>query len=685
MIGDERACWRVHPALGDIRCCAPIARRASRRRCCSPRTRRNTERLFGAANPSPYVKDAFHEYVVHGRDDAREPRRRRHQGRRRCYRAAGARRRRRSGRRAAADRGRAGDRRGLRRTSTDFDDVFAQRQREADAFYGDALADRRPRPTSATSRARRYAGLLWTKQFYHYVVHDWLEGDPGQPPPPAARRRGRNRDWRHLFNRDIISMPDKWEYPWYAAWDLAFHMIPMAPRRSGLRQGAARCCSCANGTCTPTARCRPTSSRFGDVNPPVHAWACWRVYKMTRAARRARSRLSGSACFRSCCSTSPGGSTARTPTASNLFAGGFLGLDNIGVFDRSQAAARPAATSSRPTARRGWRSTAPTMLSMALELAEDDPAYEDIASKFFEHFVAIADAMNTLGGTGLWDEAGRLLLRPAARERHVRRRCASARWSASFRCSRCEVLEDEVIDRLPGFASACSGSSRTGPISAAHIASPADETAPATRGTPAGHPVARAAGARAALRAGRDRVPVAVRHPLAVAGASATRPTASCSCTAQELRVDYAPGEVDTGTVRRQLQLARAGLVPGQLPADRGAGALPPLLRRRRCTVECPHRLGHSADTWSEVARRARRRLTALFLPDDGGRAALPRRRRGATPTIRTGAICVLFHEYFHGDTGRGAGASHQTGWTALVIRFLEDRERDGHGKGKPR
>ena len=197
-----------------------------------------------------------------------------------------------------------------------------------------ADADRR---ASAASRGRPTPACCGRKQFYHYVVDDWLDGDPDAAA--AARRRarqGRNATGAHLYNRDVISMPDKWEYPWYAAWDLAFHMIPFARIDPRVRQGAARAASCASGTCTRTASSRPTSSRFGDVNPPVHAWACWRVYKMTGARGERDRRLPRARASRSCCSTSPGGSTARTPRASNLFSGGFLGLDNIGVFDRSQ-------------------------------------------------------------------------------------------------------------------------------------------------------------------------------------------------------------------------------------------------------------------------------------------------------------------------------------------------------------
>lgn len=281
-----------------------------------------------------------------------------------------------------------------------FDRVFKERIAEADEFYGVKI------PKSLADEERRvarqsYAGLLWTKQFYHYIVKDWLDGDADQPKPPQSRKKGRNADWNHVYNRDVISMPDKWEYPWYAAWDLAFHMLPMArvdPQYAKeqlnlfLREWYMH----------PNGQIPAYEFALGDVNPPVHAWACWRVYKIT-GSRGQRDLNFLARTFKKLLINFTWWVNRKDVDGKHIFSGGFLGLDNIGVFDRS----RPLPTGGHLEQADGtaWMAFySATMLSMALELAEYDRSYEDVASKFFEHFVAIADAMNTLGGTGLWDE-----------------------------------------------------------------------------------------------------------------------------------------------------------------------------------------------------------------------------------------------------------------------------------------
>src|SRR5437867_4452139 len=293
-----------------------------------------------------------------------------------------------------------------------------------------------------------YAGLLWSKQFYHYIVKQWLEGEPAQPPPPASRLSGRNHDWVQLRNRDVISMPDKWEYPWYAAWDLAFHMVAFAAIDPGfakqqlvlfLREWYMH----ANG------QLPAYEFALSDVNPPVHAWACWRVYKMT-GARGRRDRLFLERVFQKLLINFTWWVNRKDIEGNHLFAGGFLSLDNIGVFDRS----KPLPTGGHLEQADGtaWMAFyCTTMLSIALELASEDPAYEDVASKFFEHFVAIADAMNTLGGTGLWnDEDGfyydQLHVDGVTLPLRLRSMVGLIPLFA------CEVLEQPVIDRLPGFA-----------------------------------------------------------------------------------------------------------------------------------------------------------------------------------------------------------------------------------------
>ena len=261
-------------------------------------------------------------------------------------------------------------------------------------------------PSEADEESRKvarqgYAGLLWSKQFYNYVIREWLNGDPAQPPPPGERHSGRNAEWKHLFNRDIISMPDKWEYPWFAAWDLAFHMIPFSKVDPHFAKKQLNL-FLREWYMHPNGQIPAYEFAFGDVNPPVHAWAVWRVYKMT-GPRGQRDLAFLESAFQKLMLNFTWWVNRKDAEGNNLFSGGFLGLDNIGVFDRS----KPLPTGgflqqADGTAWMGFYCL--TMLSIAIELAEHNPVYEDMASKFFEHFIHISDAMNSLGGTGLWDE-----------------------------------------------------------------------------------------------------------------------------------------------------------------------------------------------------------------------------------------------------------------------------------------
>jgi hypothetical protein len=402
----------------------------------------NTERLWGVINPASWVKDAFHDYVIGGRHDAVNAEH--------------------TGTKCAPDfdfmiqpgetrqlrlRLLAADTESERFFGKAFDTVFAERQREADEFYAE-IAPLALGPEPRNAMRQGYAELLWSKQFYHYIIADWLAGDATQPPPPQERRAGRNREWEHVYTRDIISMPDKWEYPWFAAWDLAFHMIPMASIDPDFAKQQLTL-FLREWYMHPNGQIPAYEFAFGDVNPPVHAWAAWRVYKIS-GARGERDRQFLESIFQKLLLNFTWWVNRKDAEGNNLFQGGFLGLDNIGVFDRSNPL--PSGGFLQQSDGTAWMAFyCLTMLSIALELAQENSVYEDLASKFFEHFVRIADAMNNLGGTGLWDATDGFYydqLKLNGQMIPLRSRSLVGLLPLIA----VEVLEEEKIQRLPGFA-----------------------------------------------------------------------------------------------------------------------------------------------------------------------------------------------------------------------------------------
>src|SRR5215831_2127869 len=357
----------------------------------------NAERLFGATNRTPYVKDGINDYLVHGRTEAVNPDRvgtkcaARYQlsvepGHSAVVKL-------RLNRRSPSSGGSLG---------SDFDTVFAARKREADEFYQTII----PSDVSADARnvmRQALGGLLWSKQFYHYVIRDWISGDAAQPSPPESRRGGRNSEWRHLYNADVLSMPDKWEYPWYASWDLAFHCIPLAIVDPDFAKEQL-VLLLREWYMHPNGQIPAYEWAFGDVNPPVLAWAAWRVYKIDKKRRGVGDHKFLCRVFHKLMLNFTWWVNRKDAEGRNVFQGGFLGLDNIGVFDRS--APLPSGGHLEQSDGTSWMGMyCLNMLAIALELASEDSAYEDVASKFFEHFVYICEAINDLGGKGisLWD------------------------------------------------------------------------------------------------------------------------------------------------------------------------------------------------------------------------------------------------------------------------------------------
>jgi Glycosyl hydrolase family 63 C-terminal domain len=626
----------------------------------------NARRVFGFDDGNRYVKDAFHDCVIRGNSEAVNPRQ--------------------FGTKAAAiyqlsvPPGAQSVLR-LRLTAVDevasapfadFDSVFAKRVAEADAFY----AERIPADSGDTAAVARqaYAGLLWSKQFYHYIVKDWLAGDSNEPPPPAARRVGRNHDWPHLYNRDVISMPDKWEYPWYAAWDLAFHMIPMATVDPEFAKGQLEL-FLREWYLHPNGQMPAYEWALSDVNPPVHAWACWRVYKMT-APRGERDVGFLKRVFTKLLLNFTWWVNRKDVAGNHLFSGGFLGLDNIGVFDRSKPL--PGGGRLEQADGTAWMAFyATTMLAMAMELAQYDDTYEDIASKFFEHFVHIADAMNTLGGMGLWhDNDGfyydQIKVDDSVAPLGIRSIVGIIPLFAV------EVLEQADIDRLPGFRKRMEWFLKYRPDLGRHIAycdkSGDGEKAKDTRGG-VKH------GRRLLAIPSRERLERVLRYLLDESEFLSPHGIRALSrfhrdhpfvlqADGQEHRVDYTPGESITGLFggnsnwRGPIWFPVNYLVIEAL--ERYYHFYGDYVR-----VECPTGSGQYMNLF-EASQELRQRLAKLFLPDASGqRACHGDDSRYASDTHWQGF--PLFYEYFHGDTGRGIGASHQTGWTALVATILRD------------
>ena len=630
----------------------------------------NSARLYGYPGAASYSKDAFHDYILHAK---RESVNDKQQGTKCAAHyildlAPGA---------SAIVRLRLAKQMPADPLGAGFERTFEQRIREADEFYARALPKSMPEERRCIAR-QAYAGMLWSKQFYYYVVEEWLDGDPGQPRPPEPRKQGRNKDWPHLFNRDVISMPDKWEYPWYAAWDLAFHMIAFAqvdPKFAKeqlllfLREWYMH----------PNGQLPAYEFALGDVNPPVHAWACWRVYKITgQPGERDLDFLERA--FQKLMINFTWWVNRKDPEGKNIFAGGFLGLDNIGVFDRS----RPLPTGGHLEQADGTAWIAfycHTMLAMALELAKTRPAYEDIASKFFEHFINIADAINTLGGTGLWDEQDGFYydqLSLDGRQIPLRVRSLVGIMPAMA----VEAIEQELIDALPSFAKRADWFLR-------HRPDMADYTAfmEQSHGGKPRHLIAIPT---------RERLVRVLRYVLDESEFFSPFGVRSLSRIhkerpyifqdgQQEYRVDYCPGESNTSLFGGNSNWR------GPIWFPLNYLLVEALERYHRFygdtfSIECPTGSGKMCNL-TQVADELRERLCRLFLaaPHTGMRPCHGNELLYANdPNWKD---LILFYEYFHGDTGRGLGASHQTGWTGLVGPLLADPywrvDKENESKGK--
>ena len=609
----------------------------------------NSELLFGTKNYTRYVKDAFHRYVIDEDTTAVNPKQR--------------------GTKVAGDyqlriaagqsqqiicRLRLEDDSRQDPFDANFADTFANRIAEANAFYESVLPQQASDAERSVAR-QAYAGLLWTKQFYHYIVADWLEGDRDVAAPPPERKKGRNRDWKHVYARDVLSMPDKWEYPWFAAWDLAFHMIPMASVDPEFAKRQLLVLL-REWYMHPNGQLPAYEFAFHDVNPPVHAWACYRVFQNTGGTDR--SFLSKA--FQRLLLNFTWWVNQVDANGDNVFAGGFLGLDNIGVFDRSKGL--PANTRLEQADGTAWMAFyCGTMLSIALELSREDAAYAEMASKFLDHFVRITDAINTVGG-GLWDDEERFYYDHL----HIDGNMIPLKVRSLvglLPLIAVEVLDEKLIERLPAFRNRLDWFLKYRHDLVKHISfvECAEQGNRMLLAIPTREKLARVLSVM--LDENEFLSPFGIRS---LSKRHADHPF-ELDIRGERYRVAYVPGESDSWMFGGNSNWRG----PIWFPVNY---VLIEALERYHLyygddfQIECPTGSGNYMNL-SEVSHELNSRLTRLFLKPDGG---------GSRPCF-AGDSCennwqehLLFHEYFHGDSGKGLGASHQTGWTALIANCIE-------------
>jgi hypothetical protein len=617
----------------------------------------NARRLWGGENASAFSKDGIGDYVVHGARDAVNPSRVGSKASARYVLTIPA-------GESQTVRLRLTDRKPEPAFGREFDAVFEERIREANEFYASLATPDLSEDARAVQR-QAFAGVLWSKQFYHYDVSRWLRGDPQGPEAPPERLRGRNADWTHLYNADVISMPDKWEYPWFAAWDLAFHCIPLALVDPDFAKQQL-ILLLREWYMHPNGQLPAYEWAFGDVNPPVHAWAAWRVYKIDKKRTGQGDRLFLQRIFHKLLLNFTWWINRKDAEGKNVFQGGFLGLDNIGVFDRSS----PLPTGghidqSDATSWMGMYSI--NMCAIALELAREDTAYEDIASKFFEHFVYICRAMNDMGGQGieLWNgEDGffyDVLDLPDGRNFPMKVRS----MVGLIPLFAVETLSSDIVDKLPGFKRRMLWFLENRPEFAQHV-----ETDTGPDGEIR----------RFFSLVNRDRLKKICRYLLdereflsphgirAVSRFHRENPYV-LSVMDVDHRVDYEPAESSTGLFGGNSNWRGPVWFPVNYLIIESLQKFHFYLGDTY-KVECPLGSGQMLTLW-DVAGELSRRLNRIFLRDEEGRRPVfgGARKLQTDPHFRDH---VLFYEYFHGDNGAGIGASHQTGWTALVAKLIQ-------------
>ena len=611
---------------------------------------------YGSAG---YFKDAFHEYIVGGHRDRVNPKR--------------------TGTKAGVwyqstipSGGKLElrlrlARRTVRAPFKDFDSGLDQRRHEADAYYADLQKDMSSADERAVQR-QAFAGLIWSKQFYYLDVPRWLKGDPAQPRPAEEHLHGRNSDWRNLNNADILSMPDKWEYPWYASWDLAFHCIPFALIDAHFAKHQLVLLT-REWYMHPNGQIPAYEWAFSDVNPPVHAWATWRVYQIDRKQNAGKGDLEFlERVFHKLMLNFTWWVNRKDTLGRNIFQGGFLGLDNIGVFDRSSQL--PTGGYINQSDGTSWMAMyALNLMRIALELSKHNHVYEDIASKFFEHFLNIASAMSCMfsDDIGLWDDEDQFFYDVLCLPDNQRVRLRIRSMVGLIPLFAVETLEPELLEKLPGFRRRLEWFLMHRPDLASlvsHWQSPG-------RGERRLLSLLRGHRMKKLLKRMLDETEFLSDYGVRALSKAHLEHPFQLQIGSVDQSVRYSPGESDS----RQFGGNSNWRGPIWFPLN---FLIIESLQKfhhyygNDFKVECPTGSGHFL-TLAQVAAELSHRLSRIFLKDERGERPVLRHQPQLQmdPNYRD---CIPFYEYFHGDTGRGIGASHQTGWTSLIAKLLTPR-----------
>jgi len=617
----------------------------------------NLMRLYGVANTAAYVKDGINDCVVNGRRDAVNAALVGTKASPRYCLEVGA------GETATVR---------LRLCSEPdladplgeaFAATFASRRREADAFYRRVTPFPLPEDLRNVQR-QAFAGLLWNKQYYDYMVDEWLSGDPAGPRPPEKRKRGRNHEWWHLGAGEILSMPDKWEYPWFAAWDTAFHAIPLAMIDPDFAKEQLLLLT-REWYMHPNGQIPAYEWSFGDVNPPVHAWAALRVYQIEQKMYGRTDRAFLERVFHKLLLNFTWWVNRKDAHGRNIFEGGFLGLDNIGVFDRSSGL--PSGGRLEQADSTSWMAAyCLNLLGIALELAKEESIYEDIATKFFEHFVYIGAALNHIGGHegGLWDEGEGYYFDTLELPDGRCIRMAAYTIVGLIPLFAVGIADRDSFDRYRDFAKRFEWFAENRP---ALLRGLADMT---HRGIEERMRIALVDSSKLSRILERALSEDSMLSPFGVRSVSkhhAEHPYV-LQLDGQRFVLDYQPGESTSGLFGGNSNWRGPVWFPLNF-------LLIESLQRYHYflgddfKLKCPTDSGEEATLW-EVATELSRRLIGLFAKDEDGR----RPAHGRNEKFRDDPHwrdLVLFHEYFHGDTGAGLGASHQTGWTGVVAKLI--------------